>query len=44
MIVQIVALDSLNYIFEQDKLCLVKDKGNLAWKGEVRSEGVSRNR
>ena len=39
MIVQIVALESTNYNFEQDKTCLVTDEGDLAWKGEVRSEG-----
>ena len=38
MIVQVVTLESLSYIFE-DKVSLVKDMGDLAWKGEVRNEG-----
>ena len=34
---QIVTWESLNYRFEQDKTRMVKDMGDLVWKGEVGS-------
>ena len=39
MIEQVVTWESLKYRFEQDKTWMVRNEGDLAWKGEVRSEG-----